>query len=147
MARGFTRQFGLTHRLRSGDTIEIDLTRRLVEHEGRRYFLTIYRDAKERLVAEATRREASELRAITLLAGAAAHEINNPLSVVVGSLGLLSRRFPDGQESRWVQNGMQASLRIQEIVARMTKITRVESTPAQGGLPAILDLKKSSDVN
>ena len=145
--RGFTRQFGLTHRIRSSETILIDATRRLVEHQDRRYFLTIYRDAKERLAAEATRREASELRAITLLAGAAAHEINNPLSVVVGSLGLLARRFPDGQEGKWIQNGMQASQRIQEIVARMTRITRVESTPAQGGLPPILDIKKSSDVN
>lgn len=147
LKHGFTRQFGLVHRIRSGETLFIDATRRLVEHEGRRYFLTIYRDAKERLAAEATRREASELRAITLLAGAAAHEINNPLSVVVGSLGLLARRFPDGQEGKWIQNGMQASQRIQEIVARMTKITRVESTPAQGGLPPILDIKKSSDAN
>jgi len=146
VARGFTRQFGLSHRVRSGETILIDMTRRLVEHEGRRYFLTIYRDAQERLAAEATRREASELRAITLLAGAAAHEINNPLSVVVGSLGLLARRFPDGQEGRWIQSGVQASQRIQEIVSRMTKITRIESTPAQGGLPPILDIKKSSDV-
>lgn len=147
LKHGFTRQFGLVHRIRSGETLFIDATRRLVEHEGRRYFLTIYRDAKERLAAEATRREASELRAITLLAGAAAHEINNPLSVVVGSLGLLARRFLDGQEGKWIQNGMQASQRIQEIVARMTKITRVESTPAQGGLPPILDIKKSSDAN
>jgi PAS domain S-box-containing protein len=144
---GFTRQFGLTHRLRSGETILIDATRRLVEHQGREYFLTIYRDAKERLDAEATRREASELRAMTLLAGAVAHEINNPLAVVVGHLGLLARRFPDGQESKWIQNGMQASQRVREIVARMARITRVEIAPPQSGLPPILDFKKSSDAD
>lgn len=147
VTRGFTRRFGLPHRVRSGKIIYIDATRRMVEHEGRRYVLTIYRDASERVAFESARREASELRAVTLLAGAAAHEINNPLSVIVGALGLLGRRTaPETQESKWIENGLQASHRIQEIVSRMTKITRVESTPAQGGLPPILDIKKSSDV-
>ena len=145
-AQGAVRSVDLPHRTRSGKIIQIDSTRRIVEHRGRRYELVIYRDAAERQAAEAAHREVTELRAITLVAGAAAHEINNPLTVVVGSLELLARQLPkDGPEGKWIERAVAAGRRIQEIVLRMNRITRVESTEARGGLPAILDLEKSSD--
>src|SRR5438105_4390992 len=42
--------------------------------------------------AEAARRDAAQLRAVTLLARAAAHESNNPLTGVLGGRGLAARR-------------------------------------------------------
>src|SRR2546422_143814 len=74
-------------------------------------------------------------------------EINNPLTVVVGSLELLSRHLgSDHQERRWLDRANAAAQRIRDIVARMTRITRIERTDARPGLPPMLDIHKSSDV-
>src|SRR2546422_8779218 len=45
--------------------------------------------------AELAERQATELHAIAQLANAAAHEINNPLSVIVGYLTMLGRDRED----------------------------------------------------
>src|SRR5438094_668761 len=98
---GFARAFGTAYRRASGETIRVDATRRIVDHHGRHYEIVIYRESAEREAAEAARREATDLRAVALLASAAAHESNNPLTVAVGSLALLSRHLaPDHQERR-----------------------------------------------
>src|SRR5256885_7313202 len=75
------------------------------------------------------------------------YEINNPLTVVVGSLELLARHLgSDQQERRWLDRANAAAQRIRDIVARMTRITRLERTDARPGLPPMLDIHKSSDV-
>jgi len=96
--------------------------------------------------AEAARREAAELRAVTLLARAAAHEINNPLTVVLGGLGLVARKAPpDSEDAKWIERAREGGERIRDIVARMNRITQIEQAPQIGALPPILDIKKSSD--
>ena len=95
--------------------------------------------------AETARREAAQLRAVTLLARAAAHEINNPLTVVIGGLGLVARKVPpESEEAKWIERSREGSERIRDIVARMNRITQVEEAPQTGALPPILDIKKSS---
>jgi PAS domain S-box-containing protein len=144
---GFARAFGTSFRRASGEIIRVDSTRRIVSHHGRRYEIVIYRESSERETAEAALREAADLRAVALLASAAAHEINNPLTVVVGSLELLSRHHgPDQQERRWLERANAAAQRIRDIVARMTRITRIERTDARPGVPPMLDIHKSSDA-
>ncbi len=144
---GFARAFGSPFRRASGEIVRVDSTRRIVSHRGRRYEIVIYRESSEREAAEAAQREAADLRAVALLASAAAHEINNPLTVVVGSLELLSRHHgPDQQEGRWLERATAAAQRIRDIVARMTRITRLEQTDARPGVPPMLDIHKSSDA-
>jgi len=144
---GFARAFSTPYRRASGEIIRVDSTRRIVDHHGRRYEIVIYRESAEREAAEAAQREAADLRAVALLASAAAHEINNPLTVVVGSLELLSRHVgADNQERRWLDRANAAARRIRDIVARMTRITRIERSEARPGLPPMLDIHKSSDV-
>jgi signal transduction histidine kinase len=124
----------------------VDSTRRLVEHDGRRYEVVIFREAAAREAAEAAQQEAIELRAITLLAGATAHEINNPLAVIMGSVDLLARLPSLGaQEHKWIDHALTAAARVKDIVLRMTHITRVESVPDQEDLPPMLDIRKSSE--
>jgi signal transduction histidine kinase len=94
------------------------------------------------------RQRATELRAVALLAHAAAHEINNPLAVLVGTLELLGPRVPPGSpEAGLLARAEEATARIKDIVARMAHITRIEqmSDSPDARLPPVLDIRRSSE--
>jgi PAS domain S-box-containing protein len=147
-AAGAATGFGLPYRPAGGSVRAVDLNLRRVEHDGRPYEIVMLRDAGPREALDAARREVLDLRAITLVANAAAHEINNPLTVIVGSLELLQRRLPgEGQEVRWIDRAITSSQRIREIIGRMTRITKVESASSMPGIPAMLDIHRSSEDN
>jgi PAS domain S-box-containing protein len=147
-AVGVASGFGLPYRAAAGTVRSVDLTVRRVKHAGRPYEIVMIRDAAAREALDAARREVLDLRAITLVANAAAHEINNPLTVIVGSIELIQRRLgPEAAEARWVDRAMEAAGRIREIIARMTRITRVEASGAFPGVPAMLDIRRSSEDN
>jgi len=83
---------------------------------------------------------------VTLLARAAAHEINNPLTIVVGGLTLVGKRLGAGsEEAQWIARATEGAGRIKDIVARMNNITQVAETPVRGYLPPMLDIRKSSE--
>jgi signal transduction histidine kinase len=95
--------------------------------------------------AEAARRDAAQLRAVTALAHAAAHEINNPLMAVLGGLALVSHVVPAGpQEAKWMATARESAEQIRDIVKRMNHITVLREAPVQGALPPMLDIRKSS---
>jgi signal transduction histidine kinase len=95
--------------------------------------------------AEAARRDAAQLRAVTSLAHAAAHEINNPLMAIVGGLALVGRGVSeDSDQGRWLATAKAGADQIRDIVRRMNRITDVQEVPRQGALPPMLDIRKSS---
>ena len=103
----------------------------------------IGRDITEEKRAEGALREAAMLRSVASLAVAAAHEINNPLTVVLGEVQLLAREAA----GRWgdrIAAMLEALERIREVVARMSQINRLEQAERQMNLPEMLDLGKSS---
>jgi PAS domain S-box-containing protein len=105
----------------------------------------IGRDITEEKRAEAALREATALRSVASLALAAAHEINNPLTVVWGEIQLLAREAEAG--ARWESRiaAMHEALeRIRDVVARMNQINRLEQAEQLKSLPEMLDLDKSS---
>jgi signal transduction histidine kinase len=105
----------------------------------------LFGDVAARQAAEAARRDAAQLRAVTALARGAAHEINNPLTVVLGGLVLVHRGIkPDSEEAKWLATAKQAAEQIRDIVRRMNQITSIEEVPSAGPLPNMLDIKKSS---
>jgi PAS domain S-box-containing protein len=147
-AAGTASAFGLPYRSAGGALRSVDLTVRRVVHDGRAYEIVMFRDAGPREALDAARREVLDLRAITLVANAAAHEINNPLTVIVGSIELLQRRLgADPLEAKWIERAIDGSQRIREIIARMTRITRVQPSGSFPGVPAMLDIRRSSDDN
>jgi DNA-binding response OmpR family regulator len=87
-------------------------------------------------------RESASLRAVTQLANAAAHEINNPLSVITGQLHFLARD-PAVPAARVAQIE-EAALRIREIVLQMLHLTRLELAKQYRDQPEMLDLDRSS---
>ncbi len=147
-AVGVAAGFGLPYCGDGGAIRSVDLTMRRVVHGGRAYEIVMMRDAGPREALDAARREVLDLRAITLVANAAAHEINNPLTVIVGSIELLQRKLgPETAESKWIDRAIESAQRIREIIARMTRITRVEASGSFPGVPAMLDIRRSSDDN
>jgi PAS domain S-box-containing protein len=91
-------------------------------------------------------REATALRSVTHLANATAHEINNPLTVILGRLTMLASREADpATRLEWLTASIAAAERIRHIILRMHEITRLEYLPDPAhGLPPTLDLRKSS---
>ena len=142
---GVARSLGVPFQTAAGRRLSVDVSRRVVEYRGHRYEIVIYRDAAERLAGEDARREAASLRSVNLLAQAAAHEINNPLAIILGYIRMLEDRLPPGtEESGWTRTCRSAAVRIRDAVARLSRIVRIESTPASGTLPAILDTERST---
>ena len=139
------RALGVPFQTTSGRLLAVDSTRRVVAYRGRRYEIIIYRDAAERLAGEEARREAASLRSVNLLAQAAAHEINNPLAIIMGYIQMLEDRLPPGtEESGWAHTCRNAAVRIRDAVGRLSRIVRVESTQPSGTVPPILDMERST---
>src|SRR5437870_10218820 len=76
---------------------------------------------------EAAVPELNILRYVASLAAAAAHEINNPLTVVVGYVQLLADEV-DAAERGHIDEMLKAISRIQEIITQITRITQIELT-------------------
>lgn len=85
----------------NGDEICVDLNTTLVEYHGKKVILGIARDVTERKATEEHIRETSKLVSVGKLAAGVAHEINNPLTVVMGfSQILMNQGQPEAVESR-----------------------------------------------
>jgi PAS domain S-box-containing protein len=103
-------------------------------------------DITDRERVATAEREAEALRAVAKLANAAAHEINNPLAVIMAHLDLLARRFAaDAEALQRIDRARTASRRIADMITHMSRITRLELSAQSPSLPPILDLRRSSD--
>ena len=114
--------------------VELAITR--IRSHGPPMFTGHLRDITDRKVAEEVARRAEALHSVAALAAATAHEINNPLAVVVGNLELLS--MITGLDQPWhqrIERATTAARRIQEIVANMSRITRLQVVGASPRLP------------
>jgi PAS domain S-box-containing protein len=90
--------------------------------------------------------EAEALRSVAQLALATAHEINNPLTVIIASLQLMTTRKQVPPEAAgYVDRAIRAGEQIRDIVRNMSRITRLELSRQSPQLPPVLDLRKSSD--
>jgi len=143
---GLARALSVPFLTAAGRTLTVDCTSRIVAYRGRRYEIVIYRDAAERLAGEEARREAASLRSVNLLAQAAAHEINNPLAIIMGYSQMLEDRLAaESEEGAWARTSRKAAGRIRDAVARLNRIVRIESTNSTGTLPPILDTERSAE--
>src|SRR5262245_39550991 len=108
------------------------------------YILGHAQDITELKRAELVAREAAALRSVAELARAAAHEINNPLAIIVGQLEMLRRSMAENADLvERIDIASEAARRITAIVSHMAKITRLERVDVSA-LPPMLDLRRSS---
>lgn len=103
-------------------------------------------DFESTLIDITEQKAADELRSMARLANAAAHEINNPLTMVLGRLAMLREDPSLPAEARdRVGQVHAAAERIREIVVDMNHLTRVQLYEHAGrGLPEMLDIRKSA---
>lgn len=90
------------------------------------------------------RRQAVAREAVKRPADATAHELNGPLSVVLGNLQLLDMDVTDAALHARIERALAAGRRMTEVVERMQHIVRLES--ARGPwpqLPDMLDINRS----
>jgi PAS domain S-box-containing protein len=136
----------------NGDTIAVKLSAALImENDHAVGSVGIFTDIRERLRMEARLEKAQEeLRerekhaAVAELAGAAAHELNQPLTSIIGYAELLGRRLEKESPLHNAANIIitQAE-RMAEIVRKIGKITKYETKTYVGGAK-ILDLDKAA---
>ena len=107
---------------------------------------SIARDITPRQEAQTAISDRNTLRYVASLAAAAAHEINNPLAVIMGYARLLADQV-DAHGRGQIDEILEALSRIQAIVAQMQRVSRIELTEEAPHLPEMLDLKRSSDFH
>lgn len=106
---------------------------------------TIARDMTERRRVEEAARHAEVLLSMGRVAQAAAHEINNPLTVIAGQVQLLLKeQEADPKFAARLRRTLDAAWRIRDIVARMQLIAKLELVDPSPVLPERLDLKSST---
>jgi PAS domain S-box-containing protein len=136
-----------------GSTVPVLLSAALILADGVPVgSVGIFTDLRYRMQMEARLSAAQEeLRArekqalIAELAGAAAHELNQPLTSVLGYGELIRRRADDGSTTQSAAAVIvQEAERMAEIVRKIGKITRYE-TKTYVGAAKIIDLDRSSE--
>ena len=104
---------------------------------------SITRDITGKLAIELVRRERDLLQSVASLAASAAHEINNPLAVLLGQIQLLAKEVGDSARHR-IDEILHAARRIHGIVDSMRHIQRITLVAASPNLDEMLDLRRSS---
>ena len=137
----------------SSEAVPVTMSAALIFDAGRRVgAVVIFTDLRDKLRMEARlaaaqeELESRERQAIIAeLAGAAAHELNQPLTSVMGYAELLKRKL-DHQTPAYAAAEviMSEAERMAEIVRKIGKITRYE-TKSYVGAAKILDLDRASD--
>ena len=138
---------------KEGELVPVQLTASIVYEDGREVAsVGILSDLRERLKIEDRLRAAQEKLIVTEkqaliaeLAGTTAHELNQPLTSVMGYAELLRKKMqPDDANFRAVDIILREAERMAEIVRKIGRITRYE-TKAYVGSTQILDLDKSTN--
>jgi PAS domain S-box-containing protein len=107
--------------------------------------LVVITDVTRRKLGERATREAETLRSVAALGAAVHHEINNPLTTVIGNLQLLeSTGRLDAYGRARLQAALAAAAEIARKVRRFGRITQLEFADDALTLPSMLDLERSS---
>ena len=139
---------------KNGNLIPIMLSAAVIEDGGGRPFATvgIFTDLREKLRVEERLAQAQQKLAVTEkqaliaeLAGTAAHELNQPLTSVIGYGELLQRKLAASTpEHHAAEVIVREAERMADIVRKIGKITRYE-TKSYVGAQKILDLDRAAD--
>ena len=134
---------------KDGKRIPVMLSAALIMHRGRP-IVGVFTDLRAKLLMEARLAETEQELAvqekkavIAEIAGATAHELNQPLTSIMGYADLLVRQFGDDPRLREITETItKETERMAEIVRKIGKLTKYE-TKSYVGDAKILDLDRS----
>ena len=138
---------------KSGEIVPVHLSAALITEGGRETATVgVFSDLRDRLRVEAELQEAhaklelaEKAKVASELAGAAAHELNQPLTSILGFSELLFRRTENGGRGREeLEQILHEAERMALIVRRIGKIARYETKDYVGNR-RIVDLERSSE--
>ena len=110
------------------------------------YYISVARDLKDRRSAEEKRMEAERLNTLLEIAGGAAHEINQPLTAILGYAEMAMDMMPESEQAyAYQEHIVQASLRINEILKKMQAIREYKTRPYADG-HQIVDFEGSAQL-
>lgn len=116
----------------------------VVEYGGKPALLSVMRDVTERKKIEEMLLQSERDRAVYELAGATAHELNQPLTVIMGNVELFLQKIADDHWSaRYLNNIYRESLRLAELIKKIGSITRYKTKPYIG-TTNIIDIDDAS---
>ena len=135
-----------------GELVPVNMTASIIYENGREAATVgILSDLRERLEMEEKlmqiqeQLEIQERQAmVAQLAGAAAHELNQPLTSILGYAQLMERQStPDAPHARGLQIILKEAARMADIVRKIGRITRLEVKEYVGSA-SIIDLDRSA---
>ncbi len=133
---------------KGGDVVPVNLAAAIVYDQGEEVATVgIFADLRERLDLEAQLEKAQQKlelserqSAVMELAGAAAHELNQPLTSIIGTVELMMRKVaPESVAAPYLETLLAESDRMAESVRRLGQLTRYKRIPYVGDTD-ILDL-------
>jgi len=137
---------------KDGEVVPVNMTASIIYEDGREVATVgIFSDLRERIKIEKRLMQAQEKLIasekqglVAELAGAAAHELNQPLTSILGYIELITRQMdPDAAHRRHIDTIRAEAERMAEIVKKIGRITRYE-TKEYVGSASILDIDKSA---
>lgn len=146
MATGDTSHVEHVHQSRDGQTLYFEISAYpLKDADGEvNRIIHLSRDITLRRRLELELREREKLSGILELAGAASHEINQPLTVIISGLEQLIKRLPSGEPAyELAQMILDNARRLTQISEKLGQITRYASKDYVAG-KRILDLDEAS---
>jgi len=122
-----------------GSEVPAEISSSLIEIEGKMTILGVFRDISERVKSERELRErdaqiqlSSHLASMGTLAAGVAHEINNPLTYVLGNLEMVKvlleeRSINDPEINEAIEAASTGGRYVREIVSDLKAISRMDS--------------------
>jgi PAS domain S-box-containing protein len=131
---------------KDGTKFSMELSLSSFQLEGQWQALGVIRDISHRKQAEKERLQKEKLQGVLEMAGAACHELNQPLQVISGYYKLLIKEFTEDHSLNANVKIIQEQIdKMGEITKKIMKITKYETKPyAQGTI--IIDIDKSSNT-
>ncbi len=130
-------------RTKHGDILYVLWSAEVIEYQGKKCLIAISRNITDKKIAEQELLRREKLQGVLELAGAACHEMNQPLQNIFFILDELIEKYPDEEMCKKLKEQVQ---RIADITNKLENITTYETKDYVQGLK-IIDIDKSCPLN